>query len=270
MNITIGADPELFVRKDGNPSSAFGLIPGTKKAPHVVDKGAVQVDGMALEFNIDPASDEDQFVVNITTVLNVLKNMVPEYTLDVSPSMHFPTEVMEAQPEEALKLGCDPDYNAYSYGTNDSPEAHPTMRVAGGHVHVGFTQDADITDENFLSDCRVLARQLDLFLGVPSVLLDDNVERREMYGKAGAFRPKTYGMEYRVLSNFWIRSPELTRWVFRNTRKAIHFLQTGNDLGQRWSSLIQPTINVSDKNTASMLVNAAYEEHGINLLEGLE
>lgn len=53
---TIGADPEVFVGREGQFFSAHGLVPGNKRRPHKVDRGAVQVDGMALEFNIDPAS----------------------------------------------------------------------------------------------------------------------------------------------------------------------------------------------------------------------
>lgn len=270
MNITIGADPELFVRKDGLPFSAHGLIPGTKKAPHVVDKGAVQVDGMALEFNIDPAPDADQFVSNVTTVLSMLASMVPDYTLDVSPSMHFSQEVMGTQPPEALELGCEPDFNAYHAGINESPEAHPTMRVAGGHVHVGFIEGADITNEGYLEACRTLVRQLDVYLGLPSVILDDNKERRLMYGKAGSFRPKNYGLEYRVLSNFWIRSPELTRWVFNNTRKAAQDLKKGLNLAAEYPNLVANIINLSDSTLAEDLIDRIDAEWGLNLLEGLE
>ena len=53
--ITVGADPELFVKKGRSFQSAYGMIPGTKQKPKKVIKGAVQVDGMALEFNIDRA-----------------------------------------------------------------------------------------------------------------------------------------------------------------------------------------------------------------------
>ena len=34
---------------------------------------------------------------------------------------------------------------------------------------------------------------MDLFLGVPSILIDPDTERRKMYGKAGDYRLKEYG-----------------------------------------------------------------------------
>ena len=59
MNILIGADPELFVKKDGVVVSGHDLIQGTKADPFPVQDGAVQVDGMALEFNIEHHIGDD-------------------------------------------------------------------------------------------------------------------------------------------------------------------------------------------------------------------
>ena len=45
--------------------------------------------------------------------------------------------------------------------------------------------------------------------------------RRELYGKAGAFRPKPYGVEYRTPSNIWIRSRDMRRCIFDLVQIAI-------------------------------------------------
>lgn len=50
---------------------------------------------------------------------------------------------------------------------------------------------------------------IDLFCGIPSVLVDrdENARfRRHLYGKAGECRLPKYGIEYRTLSNFWLKS----------------------------------------------------------------
>jgi hypothetical protein len=39
-------------------------------------------------------------------------------------------------------------------------------------------------------------------------LWDSDKKRRELYGALGAYRPKSYGVEYRVLSNAWLESKE--------------------------------------------------------------
>jgi hypothetical protein len=224
MNVMVGCDPEawLVVRETGEPLSAVGMVPGTKAAPHVIDKGMVQVDGMAIEFGIDPASTEDEFVGNIKTVLEQIKEMIPK-TVDIlfKPTMEFPEAIMAAQPEEALELGCEPDWNAYTLTPNPRPAAPKLMRSAGGHVHVGYDKDIDVDNRDFLKSCATLATNMDWHLGVPSLAWDQDKQRRTLYGNAGAFRPKPYGMEYRSLSNLWVAKEELQRFVFRNTLRAV-------------------------------------------------
>ena len=114
--ILVGCDPEIFVKQGGKFISAHGLIQGDKENPHKVPKGAVQVDGMALEFNIDPADSEHVFVDNVNSVLATLRAMVPEYDLAPVPVADFPLEYIAAQPMAARILGCDPDYCAYQIG----------------------------------------------------------------------------------------------------------------------------------------------------------
>jgi hypothetical protein len=79
--------------------------------------------------------------------------------------------------------------------------------VFGGHIHI--------------SEYNVdLIRYMDLYLGVPSILMDTDTRRRELYGKAGAYREKPWGLEYRVLSNFWYKTPELIGWVWDQCERA--------------------------------------------------
>lgn len=221
---TFGADPEMFLKDgDGKFISAWKHVPGTKKRPHAVANGAVQLDGMAAEFNIAPASSEREFVHNINTVLAQLASMIPaEYKLTAASVAHFEPTHLATMPVEVLELGCDPDYNAYTRTRNPRPDQHPTMRTASGHVHIGFTSEYDVHDFSYFMECCDLTRQLDYFLGIPSILLDENgAERRKMYGQPGCFRPKPYGVEYRVLSNFWLTSEELMIYVFRQAERAI-------------------------------------------------
>lgn len=218
----IGADPEFFVKKYGKLQSAYGLVPGTKDHPYKVKKGAVQVDGMALEFNIDPASTHSQFEENMTTVMDSIISMIPGYEIFVEPVADFGLAYIKSQPKEASELGCSPDFNAYTKQANPRPDADTPFRTASGHVHIGWTKEAvDIENEGHLEACRALTKALDLYLGVPSLFWDTDDRRRSLYGAAGAFRPKPYGMEYRVLSNKWITSPILRSLVYHNTMDAI-------------------------------------------------
>ncbi len=246
MKIKLGCDPEVFVSKQGVPFSAYGMVPGTKKEPFKVGKGAVQVDGMALEFNTDPASTKKAFVKNVQTVFSKLESMIPpEYKIEVKASVKFDWDHLKAQPKEALELGCEPDFNAYTHDANPRPKADTNLRTASGHVHIGWTKDADIKSRDHFRACCQLAKQLDMFLAIPSLYLDPDTERRILYGKAGCFRPKPYGMEYRTLSNFWLTNPELMEWVWDATTKAVEELTVGNFL---FNKLTDPRSSIDDRN----------------------
>lgn len=232
MDIKLGCDPELFVTLDGKPRCAHGLIPGTKEKPFKVDKGAVQVDGTALEFNTDPASSEDEWVGNIATVMRQLRAMVdPKYKFLIEPSVRFNGNHLKAQPDEAKELGCMPDLNAYTMKENPKPNAATTLRTASGHIHIGFTENADIKDEAHIIRCCTLAKHLDLWLGLRSLEWDKDRTRRLLYGDPGAIRIKPYGLEYRVLSNKWVDEEKLVRFVYRQTLDCVADLQKNGALG---------------------------------------
>ena len=214
MEVLIGCDPEVFVTKGGLLTSAHGLVKGTKKAPYKVVGGAVQVDGMALELNTDPTSCIIEFQQRVELVLGQLAEMVPDYRLSIQPTADFDPEYLASLPFEATELGCDPDYNAYTGKVNPTPDKEVSFRTGAGHIHLGWTEDVDPFDPGHFEACCLLAQQLDCYLGLPSLLWDKDNRRRELYGQAGAFRPKTYGMEYRVLSNSWLRDPKLIKFVF--------------------------------------------------------
>ena len=250
--VLVGADPELFVTLAGKLVSGHGLVPGTKAEPFPVEHGAVQVDGMALEFNIDPASTNVEFVDNIISVMGQLKKMVPHHEFLIEATVRFEENYLRQMPAVALKLGCEPDFNAYTGGVNISPDADDTMRTAAGHIHIGWTETDDPKGEQHMHLCCGFAKQMDLFLGVPFVLLNDCPKRKAMYGKAGTFRPKPYGMEYRVLSNKWLLSEALMSFVYMNAVRAIEELMNG----EAWFLTHtdgEDVINNNDKDRAHVL-----------------
>lgn len=224
VELALGCDPEVFVvDKKGNFVSAHGLIGGTKKEPLLVEDGMVQVDGMALEFGVAPCYTEDQFLKRVKSVYRQLEAMLPKgLSLRLEPVAVFSQKVMDKQPPEALELGCDPDFNGYTSRLNPIPILYnPNMRSAGGHIHFGWGKFDRLRAEHILA-CSALAVELDYYLGVPSIAWDNNTMRRNIYGAPGAFRPKPYGMEYRTLSNQWLRSDDTIRFVYRQSVAAFN------------------------------------------------
>lgn len=231
MDVSVGADPELFLINDkGVPVSAYGVIPGSKHAPFAVDNGAIQVDGMALEFNINPATDEERFVQNLNSVMATMSSMLPyNNSISMVPVAEFGSEYIQSQPDDAKRLGCEPDFDAWRGGMmNRPPNGELPFRTAAGHVHIGWTKVDDALDYNHIQDCCGVIKQMDFFLGMPSLLFDKDTKRRMMYGKPGCFRPKEYGVEYRVMSNQWLLSDDLKRWVFRNVKAGMERWNKGD------------------------------------------
>jgi hypothetical protein len=62
---------------------------------------------------------------------------------------------------------------------------------------------------------------MDLFVGLPSTILDEDDQRKNVYGTPGRFRLKPYGVEYRSLSNYWIKDGYLIDMVLNGTKKAV-------------------------------------------------
>lgn len=237
IEILVGADPEIFMfDKAGKPVSAHGAVPGDKKNPHKVQDGAVQVDGMALEFNINPAATAEEFSHHLQSVMSTLAAMVPDYELRPVPVAEFGAAYLAKQPMEALELGCEPDYCAWTDGAvNPRPNGKADFRTGAGHVHIGWDKDIDIDDPVHREACVMASKQLDWSLGLGSMLYDNNAaakKRRQLYGAAGCFRPKSYGVEYRTLSNSWLASKELMEWVFSTTKKSIEDLMEGKAYGR--------------------------------------
>lgn len=218
LQIKIGTDPEVFLEDaNGKSYSGHDLIPGTKLEPYPVMNGAIQVDGVALEFNTDPAETAEEFIFNIESVLSQMtaefKKNAPFLNIKITPTTFFDQDYFDALPMTPKELGCTPDYNAYTGEQNIPPHTDEPFRTGSGHLHVGFADYVPLDKEHF-EDCREVVKQLDTILYPSSLLWDADSKRRELYGKIGAFRPKSFGVEYRPMSNAWLRSPIMMRFVF--------------------------------------------------------
>ncbi len=262
---TLGCDPELFiVDAEGKPVSAHGLIPGTKKEPHPVPAGAIQVDGIAGEFNTNPvdSGNFEEFNANIVRVLQELSKAVkkgnPDARFQITPTMHFDQAFLDGLPDEAKELGCDPDYNAYTLEPNPRPDGDRLFRTGSGHIHVGWGAGIPVDNEEHIRICADFVKMLDFTTGFFMTFIDRNPERRELYGKAGAFRPKPYGVEYRTPSNVWIRSKMFRKLMFASINKAIIYMRSGKNPGMFISdpSRIQSIINEGDWKMASEYLSA--------------
>jgi Phage phiEco32-like COOH.NH2 ligase-type 2 len=254
--LLVGADPELFFENSKGFVSIIGKLGGTKAKPLPIGNGcAVQEDNVAAEFNIPPADSAKAFADSIEYNLRYLENKAKEIgaQLSLKASAIFSREELAC--DAAWVFGCEPDYNAWTLDVNPKPKSEErNLRSAGGHVHLATEADPIAT-----------VRAMDLFIGAQLVAVDPDTMRRNLYGKAGAFRLKDYGVEYRTPSNYWISSRSLMEWVFNQCKKVKDFVDNGNTIESEhpMADAIQRCINESNK---SLLVdiNKYYGLQSIN------
>lgn len=241
----LGTDPEILLQdSNGSPVSVIGLIKADKwnpmQIPDMAPGFTLQEDNVSIEYGIPPASSADDYVQYIQSVMQKSLEYLPGLSFSKLSCTIYPEEQM--QHPLAYVFGCEPDFDAWTGKVNKKPEPpHPLMRSAGGHIHVE-------TKRNPLE----VVRNMDLFLGVPSVLMDKGEQRKQMYGAAGAHRVKPYGVEYRTLSNFWIFEERLIRWVWNQTERSINSQHIDVMAEQ---DLILEAINNNNKAVAQALVN---------------
>lgn len=228
--ILIGTDPEVFLRDKatGEFRSAAGFFPGTKDRPCPLDRGFIQVDGHALEFNTEPVDNEDEFVEVVTHVFNQVKGIVemetPSWEIALEPVAHFDQHYFDSLPAKSKELGCSPDFSAETGKVLSSPAIQDVpIRTSSGHIHIGFTKYQDaFTPELFKQRLDIARRVTPYLLEVAKEWEDErSVQRREFYGREMAFRPKHYGVELRALDCLWLENEERIRKVFRTTMEAL-------------------------------------------------
>jgi hypothetical protein len=239
----LGADPEVFlINKDGELTSAIGKVGGTKEEPiqvHNLPRGfTLQEDNVSLEFGVPPARNRAMWVKNINMIKTAALAAVPGHDFSGLSCVVFPKEQLKHP--KAHVFGCEPDFNAWTGEMNPKPDLpNPFMRSAGGHIHVETNLDP-----------REGVKAMDLFLTIPSLFMDKGTERRQIYGRPGAFRPKPYGFEHRTLSNFWIFHDKYIRWVWDQTARAMEFVQKGYEI----PSAVPYVINDNDLYLARALI----------------
>lgn len=212
--VTIGTDPEIILFQNGAPiSSQRAKVPGKKGRPVFFGElGAIHRDNALLELNVPPSVSEDEFVNRHNALLEFVHTKVPGVDYYHKASVHYLEN--DLRHPEVLNFGCEPDDCVWGEreGIN-AAAALSSFRCAGGHVHIGYIGPTEAMNSAVVRAC-------DLYLGLPSLFMDNDRERRNLYGQAGKFRTKPYGVEYRTLSNFWLWREDYMRWVFRNAKRA--------------------------------------------------
>lgn len=266
-NITLGADPEMFLwsNKLNRFWPVVGLIGGTKNLPlPITNEGhAIQEDNVMVEYCIPPSKTADEFVKHIVFTKEYINTLLENIRIPIEneigdldiEDLELVTKCIASATfqyedlisDQAQMFGCESDYDVYTFDANKVNRINPYLRSAGGHIHLGY-------DNHNMDTTVKLIKAFDLFLGLQSVILDPDKERRSMYGKAGCYRIKPkYGFEYRTLSTFWTENEELMRWTYNQAMNAINFVNNDGIITNEEE--IIKAINTSNVEMAMEILN---------------
>jgi len=253
-NYQIGCDNELFLKDKitGKYYTAEGIIKGTKANPYKFDPlndyFATSLDCVLAEYNIPPAKNPEELWASIEKCHQYIKSLLPEnMIISCDPAARLDEDQLITP--TSIIFGCETSLSCYSEEEIRPINTGDNLRSAGSHFHSGYDNPNEEIN-------REAVRAMDLFIGVPSILIEPENERKKVgYGCAGNYRNKKYGFEYRSLSAYFTSEKRLVEWVFNNSKKAIQFVNDNNvkdiiDLGH----VIQSCINNENKYTAELLV----------------
>lgn len=223
-SMMIGGDPEIFaLRKDGD------VLPAWEFLPQKSSRTAYYWDGLQAEWQAKPKTCLVEYnnglQININYVAAQARARDKHATLTLRNVVDVPQEVLLKAEQKYLDFGCSPSMNVYDDVGEppQDPRALP-VRFAGGHIHAGIGKTL------YTPQIRHAVWALDGILGVACVGMAeqfDDPTRRRFYGRAGEIRLPEHGLEYRVLSNFWLISPAISYLVHEIFRQAIKFGMTG-------------------------------------------
>lgn len=267
MKITVGADPEFFLELNGEIVPCVGLLPGSKKHPALVPEArnglTVQEDNVTVELGWEPCSRQE-FVGRTQNAWRDIHNFL-RVMLGPSARLHSISSALfradQLASAQARTFGCDPDNDAYAGGNERNPQNAPApdlRRHAGGHLHIGYDKTATPVPDHAIVQFMDLAYLADVRSG------DDLQEhRRVWYGKAGSYRKKSYGLEYRTPSNYWMRATYGAEYILRTAEDVINKPSLARSLYKKidWG-MVQKAINENNPR----LFSSSLAEHTISTL----
>jgi hypothetical protein len=302
VSMGMGSDPEFFFHKKtllgkmGTVIGAEKVIPkegirgGTPGARELNTTTKIIIDGVQAEMNPSSATCRQVMGGEISRMMHLIVKIAKDKGVAINwkPLVKVTASELKSLKPENKKFGCEPSYNAYKEVIElPDPEKY-LYRAAGGHLHFGHygTPRADHKDDMsrvFKNDPKETIKILDIIVGNTCVMIDKdegNIERRKFYGRAGEYRLPMHGpnqgLEYRTLSNFWLRNYKMMSMVFGFARMAMGFALLNQAKKELFEAVkeedIQKAINENDavlakknfKKIKPIIEKYSTDEHSLN------
>lgn len=241
---SLGIEIEMAVYQKSEPITCW-FMPYTKDDPCSINGHLLHKDASMFELAIAPASEPSELDSNVFDAFKYADTMLPDgAVMRPVPAVEYTDEALSLDPYASI-LGCGASQNIY--GTPSIGDKYEdNYRYGGIHVNLEFHDKGTCPIET--------AFRLDYMLGLNSVInwedgyRDEMQRRRKYYGRAGEYRVKPFGMEYRTLPNCAVVSG-MALW--RNIETALSLpidklIKRGDD--------IQEAINTSDRYMAEGII----------------
>lgn len=224
VSVQLGADPEVFLARGNRVVGSELYIP--EQGLSIGEAGKVVRDGVQVELHPVPSTCRESFAYYLGHCLTGLAAEIAERSNEeIGVSFRQVVNISKAELDKlsdlSRRLMCDPSFNAYRNRTVNVKDNF-RMRSAAGHLHFGIGKAHRIIREE--DEAKLTAKVFDCLIGLACILLDRDpnaARRRKLYGRAGEYRTPPHGFEYRVPSNFWLRSNALLSLMFGLGRMAI-------------------------------------------------
>jgi hypothetical protein len=214
--MNIGCDPEFFFKKKGLRGKIVESSVALPNGDVAEQYGSLIIrDGFQGELNPQADTCRQRLAGNIYRSMRKIEEM--GYSMVLGAGYWVPKAEFASLSDDSKKFGCIPSENIYGEQGAILDATEYLFRPAGGHIHLQLTP-------TLKTRVGKVVRLLDIFVGNTCVPLDQDplqVERRKNYGRAGEFRIKPYGVEYRTPSNFWLGRYEYMSMVFGLARMAL-------------------------------------------------
>lgn len=241
-SVTFGSDPEFFfanekgevigsekVLKKGGKEISSNKFSSSSLTP-VGSYSAFILDGVQVEMNTNAHACRQAMAIEIAFAFKSLRTYLNDKAKNgekisacFANTIQVDKKEFDSLSDKSKEFGCAPSFNLYNSGAQVGVD--PSIyrkRSAGGHIHLGLSKGSKLYEHR-----ERLIPILDCLVGLTSVLVDrdeGNKERRKVYGRAGEYRLPDHGIEYRTLSNFWLRSYPLMGMVLGLSRLAVQVL----------------------------------------------
>lgn len=243
-SVMFGSDPELFFIRNGQVVPSNDVITS--------GGGMVTRDGFQLELNPSQHYCREVAGSNIAQALDLAKDHADRIgaELSIAVGVTIGDEAWKKSTFETRRFGCNPTSNVYQKINRLATGMRIRFRSGAGHIHIGGLNDGE------KKDAETIIKLMDIVGGNTAVLIDrdeNNATRRKYYGRAGEYRLKPYGVEYRVYSNFWLRHYVLWSMAAGLLRNAVGIYRAGlaDDLLKRFDmKKVREAINTNNKQMA--------------------